>query len=50
MTWVLMIFLTLPGGGKQLIGWGEYSNLVACSSAGSHLVLPKNDTWRCVQQ
>lgn len=50
MIWVLMIFLAMPNGEQRLIGWGEYSNKMACESAGSHLTLPKKDQWHCVME
>lgn len=50
MTWILMVFMAMPTGDKRLLGWGEYSNKVACEAAGTHLVLPKRDSWRCVEQ
>jgi hypothetical protein len=50
MTWVLMIFFSMPGIEPRLVGWAEYSTRVACEDAGSHLKLSKKDTWRCVQE
>ena len=47
--WILMVFMSMPGPEPVLVGWGQYSNKIACEAAGSHLVLPKKDTWRCIQ-
>jgi hypothetical protein len=51
MTWILAIYMSIPGDHPKLMGWSEYSNKAACVYAGNHLrPLPKPETWRCLEQ
>jgi hypothetical protein len=50
MTWILLIWISLPGGDHKTWGWAEYSNKAACEYAGKKLKLPKQDHWQCLEQ
>lgn len=51
MTWILAIYMMVPGDHPKLIGWSEHSTEMACVYDATHMrPLPKGEFWRCLVQ